>query len=156
MRHRDALFIVLAALYGLSLIGLTTAVRARAEARTQRAPEEALQLPSVPPSPILVSFLTQVPEAPRVSPYNLPEIPAMPAIPAIPPIPEVPAWSLDTASSWSSHGGSPASDCSDLNIRLRDDERPTIESEERSVTKAEAPVLRVRDVRNAGVQFQGW
>jgi osmotically-inducible protein OsmY len=42
-----------------------------------------------------------------------------------------------------------------LHIRL-DGERPTIQSEERTVSKAEAPVLRVREVENGGVQVQGW
>jgi len=49
----------------------------------------------------------------------------------------------------------PASDCSDLHIRL-EDEKPTIQAEERTLTKAEAPVLRVREVQNGGVQMQGW
>jgi osmotically-inducible protein OsmY len=42
-----------------------------------------------------------------------------------------------------------------LHIRL-DGERPTIESEERTVSKAEASVLRVHEVENGGVQVQGW
>jgi len=36
------------------------------------------------------------------------------------------------------------------------DERPTIEAEQRTVTKAEAGVLRVKEVENGGVQVQGW
>jgi hypothetical protein len=152
MKLRNALFVVLAAGYGLCLIGLTTGVRARAQARPQRAPAVP-RVPPVAPSPVLA----QVPELPTLAPLNLPAIPVMlatPAVPAAPAAPAAPAWESDSWSGWT-HWDSPASDCSDLHIRLHD-ERPTIDSEERSVTKAEAPVLRVREVRNGGVQVQGW
>jgi hypothetical protein len=52
-------------------------------------------------------------------------------------------------------GDDPATDCSDLDIRLND-ERPTIQSEERTLTRAEAPVLRVHEVQNGGIQVHGW
>ena len=52
-------------------------------------------------------------------------------------------------------GDGPAADCSDLHMRMND-ERPTIQAEERTVTKAEAAVLRVHEVENGGVQVQGW
>jgi hypothetical protein len=42
-----------------------------------------------------------------------------------------------------------------LHIRLND-ERPTIEAEERTVGKGEAAVLRVHEVENGGVQVRGW
>lgn len=155
MRLRDALFIFLAAVYSLCLISLTGAVRARAEARIQRAADEGPQVPSAPPSPVLASFLTQAPEVPAFSPPSLPAIPAVPAIPALPDLPAALDW--ENGNGWVGFGrhGRPAADCSDLDIRLHND-RPTVESEERSVTKAEAPVLRVRDLQNSGVQFQGW
>src|SRR6266851_2445188 len=76
-------------------------------------------------------------------------IAAMPAVPAIPAIPAMPA---APAAHW---GDGPAADCSDLHIRL-DGERPTIQSEERTVSKAETAVLRVHEVENGGVQVQGW
>jgi len=72
-----------------------------------------------------------------------------------PAAPATPGWGeygLHESTHW---GDGPAADCSDLHIRL-DGERPTIESEERTVTKAEAPVLRVHEVENGGVQVQGW
>jgi hypothetical protein len=52
-------------------------------------------------------------------------------------------------------GDGPAADCSDLRIRLND-ERPTIQAEEKTVTRAEAAVLRVHEVQNGGVQVHGW
>lgn len=52
------------------------------------------------------------------------------------------------------HGG-PASDCSDLRIRLNDEET-TVQSEEQTVTKTQAPVLRIEERINGGVQLQGW
>jgi DUF4097 and DUF4098 domain-containing protein YvlB len=36
------------------------------------------------------------------------------------------------------------------------DEKPTMESEERTVSKAEARILRVHEIQNGGVQVQGW
>jgi hypothetical protein len=150
MRFRDAFFIFLAAVYGFCFINLTTVVRARAEARTQE-PSEAPQAPSFTPTPVL----PQVPEAPTFATPNLPAMPAMPGVPAPPVAPEAPSWDA-VAWSWSTPGGSPASDCSDLNLRLHDNERPTTESDERTITKAEAPVLRVREIQNSGVQVQGW
>src|SRR6266700_2143016 len=49
----------------------------------------------------------------------------------------------------------PANDCSDLRIRF-DDEDALVRSEERTLTKAKAPVLQVRPHRNGGVQISGW
>src|SRR6266702_2619655 len=49
----------------------------------------------------------------------------------------------------------PATDCSDLRIRF-DDEDALVRSEERTLTKAKAPVLQVRPHRNGGVQISGW
>src|SRR6266481_5161387 len=94
-----------------------------------------------------------VPATPAAPPF--PAMPAMPAFPVEPAAPATPGWGeygLHESTHW---GDGPAADCSDLHIRL-DGERPTIESEERTVTKAEAPVLRVHEVENGGVQVQGW
>jgi hypothetical protein len=49
----------------------------------------------------------------------------------------------------------PVTDCSDLRIRF-DDEDAVVRAEERTLTKAEAPVLQVRPHRNGGVQISGW
>jgi hypothetical protein len=94
------------------------------------------------------------PEPPSVAVPAIPAVPAAPAEPVAPSAPAIPEWG--NKHSRSTHwGDGPATDCSDLHIRL-DDERPTIEAEARTVTKAEAPVLRVHEVENGGVQVQGW
>jgi hypothetical protein len=49
----------------------------------------------------------------------------------------------------------PANDCSDVRIRF-DDREAVVRSEERTVTKAEAAVLRVHPHSNGGVQVVGW
>jgi hypothetical protein len=49
----------------------------------------------------------------------------------------------------------PIEDCSDLRIRF-DDREATVSSEERTVTKADAPVLRIQPHTNGGVQVTGW
>src|SRR6266436_4428387 len=103
------------------------------------------QDPAVPAAPAAIAAMPAVPA--------IPAIPAMPEIPAMPAAPAAPGWGEYGRGSthW---GDGPAADCSDLHIRL-DGERPTIQSEERTVSKAEAPVLRVREVENGGVQVQG-
>ncbi len=49
----------------------------------------------------------------------------------------------------------PITDCSDLHIRF-DDRDAVVRSEERSLTKTEAPVLLVHPHANGGVQVSGW
>jgi hypothetical protein len=49
----------------------------------------------------------------------------------------------------------PAADCSDLRIRF-DDRDAVVRSEERTLTKSEAAVLKVNPHRNGGVQVVGW
>jgi hypothetical protein len=107
------------------------------------------------------------PNAPKPASVALPVMPALPAMSAVPaapafwvePAPPVepaaPAWESASFLASRHWNHEPAADCSDLHIQLND-ERPTIEAEERTVTKAEAPVLRVREVENGGVQVQGW
>jgi hypothetical protein len=85
-------------------------------------------------------------------------MPAMPAAPAVPARPAEPGWfDPDQRHSVGMSGGrrEPASDCSDLHVRF-DDKDAVMESEERMVTKAEAPTLSVRPHKNGGVQVQGW
>ena len=114
-------------------------MRVRAHARPP-ASEPSVAVPAMPALPSMPA---------------LPAMPALPTVPAIPVEPAAPAW--EPAHAWgSTHwGDGPAADCSDLHIRLND-KQPTIEAEERTVTKGEAPVLRVREVQNGGVQVQGW
>ena len=49
----------------------------------------------------------------------------------------------------------PMTDCSDLRIRF-DDRDAVVRSEERTLTKAEAPTLEIRPHTNGGVQIVGW
>jgi hypothetical protein len=49
----------------------------------------------------------------------------------------------------------PATDCSDLRIRF-DEQVAVVRSEERTLTKSEAPVLRIQPHTNGGVQVVGW
>jgi len=49
----------------------------------------------------------------------------------------------------------PATDCSDLHIRF-DEQDAVVRSEERTLTKSEAPVLRIQPHTNGGVQVVGW
>jgi DUF4097 and DUF4098 domain-containing protein YvlB len=52
-------------------------------------------------------------------------------------------------------GGEPAATCNDLRIQF--DERPAVmQTEDRTFTKAEAPVLRATGETNGGVQVVGW
>jgi hypothetical protein len=48
-----------------------------------------------------------------------------------------------------------AESCNDLDIRF-DHHGTVMQSEERAITKSEAPVLRVRAEHNGGLQVQGW
>lgn len=49
----------------------------------------------------------------------------------------------------------PIADCSDLHIQF-DDRDAVVRSEEHTLTKAEAPILRVRPHSNGGTQVTGW
>src|SRR5262249_54590966 len=55
----------------------------------------------------------------------------------------------------SMRGGEPAASCSDLRIEF-DERAAIVQSEERTFTKAEAPVLRATGESNGGVQVVGW
>jgi hypothetical protein len=54
-----------------------------------------------------------------------------------------------------SHNDTPAESCSDLHVRF-DRHEAVMRSEERTITKAEAPTLRVNAESNGGLQVQGW
>ena len=55
---------------------------------------------------------------------------------------------------WRGHEG-PMADCSDLQMNY-DGEKAIVKSEQKTITKAEAPTLRVHAETNGGVQVQGW
>lgn len=123
--------------------------------------------PALPQIPVLVSMsaMPSMPAIPRVlAAPAMPHIvapgleltmPAIPAVPAMPAMPTVGGWSDRKRHGWSSHSDGPVDDCEGLRIRLHD-ERPTLQPEERTVSKSEAPVLRVHPLRNGGAEVQGW
>ena len=114
------------------------------------APTARVGAQGIPPVPA-VSVAPVAPAAPTA--------PAAPASPAAPVVPVFPAdwrgWNHRHSVSISDGHNRPISDCSDLHIRF-DDRDAVIRSEERTIPKAQAPVLRVRPHTNGGMQVQGW
>lgn len=116
-------------------------------------------LPSVPAIPAMPALLA-MPALPAIP--AMPAFPSMLAVPAMPAMPEMPAMP-DFASQWDRHrsmninggGHQPVDDCSGLHIQF-DDRDAVMKSEVRTISKAEAPTLRVRPHRNGGVQVWGW
>jgi hypothetical protein len=126
-------------------------LRVRAQGRPNAPSPASLAVPAMPALPSMPALpgMPALPSAPALpAEPTLPGVPAIPAEPAAPAEPAVHTWG---STHW---GDGPAADCSDLNIRLND-ERPTIETEERTVSRAQAPV-RVDEMGNGGVQVQGW
>ena len=148
MKMRTVMAMVAACFAYILLILPLTRVRAQATAAPQRSRVAMPAMPAMPNLPAMpaVPNLLAAPAAPAP--------PATPAEPAVPAEPAEPGWGAHV---WGSRhwGDGPAADCSDLHIRLNE-ERPTMETEERTVTKGQAPVLRIHEIRNGGVQVQGW
>lgn len=121
----------------------------------------AQDVPPVPPAPA-VAPVPLVPAAGEAF-GAVPALPAPPAPGAPPAAPAPPAganegWGQSNHHSFSMSGGGerqPANSCADLRIRF-DDRDALVKSEEHTITKAEAPTLRVRPHTNGGVQVQGW
>jgi hypothetical protein len=98
---------------------------------------------------------------------EMPETPAVPAIPAMPAMPEMPTIAplapeapmppvpSIPPEAYSSHHSDAATTCEDLHVMF-DSEPPIMESEERTLTKSDASVLRIDNLVNAGVQARGW
>src|SRR5216683_7461856 len=88
--------------------------------------------PALPSMPVVAS----VPAVPHIVVPTLEfAMPAIPAVPAMPAMPSLGGWSDHKHRGWSSHGDGPVDDCEGLRIRLHD-ERPTIQPEERTVSKS--------------------
>jgi hypothetical protein len=123
------------------------------------APSSSVLVAPAPPLPPSVPFYARAVAEPAVPPAPpMPPMPAVPAAPAAPARPAEPGWfDGDHQHSVGMSGGrhEPASDCSDLRVRF-DDRDAVMESEERTVTKAEAPTLSIRPHKNGGVQVEGW
>src|SRR5882762_10327712 len=155
MKMRTASMIGASFAYILLLLPLA---RVRAQARPAAPEPASATVPAIPAIPAMPTLpaMPAIPAIPAVPVMPaLPAEPATPAAPAAPAEPAAPAW--ETGHAWgSTHwNDGPAADCSDLHMRLND-ERPTIEAEERTVSKGEAAVLRVHEVENGGVQVRGW
>jgi hypothetical protein len=74
-------------------------------------------------------------------------MPAMPALPALP------AESAEPA--FASHHNDGATSCEDMHVMF-DGEPPIMDSEEHTLTKADASTLHIDNLVNAGVQARGW
>jgi hypothetical protein len=120
--------------------------------------------PAMPPMPPLpeVSVMPQMPEVAMPAMPAMPTMPAMPALPEMPSMPTIGAFASEESSQpdsvettlFSNHDGE-ATTCADLHTMFNDG--PAImESEDRTLTKAEASTLRIDNLVNAGVQARGW
>jgi hypothetical protein len=95
----------------------------------------------------------------------MPAMPAMPAMPPMPALPEIPAIDAfgsehsyqpeSVETTLSSNRNGEATTCADLHTEF-DGEPAMMESEDRTLTKAEAGTLRIDNLVNAGVQLRGW
>jgi len=154
-------FVVLLVTAACGFYALTALASAQGEPTpaTPPAPRSSVLIVPVPPLPPSVPFYAAAPTEPAApAAPPMPPMPARPAAPAVPATPAQPGWfDWDHRHSVSVSGGhrEPASDCSDLHVRF-DDRDAVMASEEHTVTKADAPTLRVRPHKNGGVQVQGW
>ena len=123
--------------------------------RIPAASAQGQPAPPVPPA-AAPTFAPPVPAVPAVPPAPAPPaVPADPAVPAAPASPTFPGQSHRHYSGISTDHDGPVADCSGLHIRLNDEET-TVQSEEQTIPKAQAPVLRFEEGTNGGVQLQGW
>jgi DUF4097 and DUF4098 domain-containing protein YvlB len=159
MRRRDLAFSTLA----LATLGVVLTAPGRSQSPIPVEPAPALPaVPAMvapPPAPVLFAALATPPPpaAPAVPARAVPAMlpaPVMPAVPALPPISSIGTYGWEGPGSRHRHEG-PAADCSDLHIEFRD-ERAVIESDERTLSKSDARVLRIDGSENGGVQLQGW
>ncbi len=127
-------------------------VLAAAPSRPQTPPQLPAMpaVPSMPAMPAMpaASSLPALPETPE-----MPPMPALPSMPAMPAFPALPSESAEPAVA-SPHNDS-ATSCEDMHVMF-DSEPPIMDSEERTLTKAEASTLRIDNLVNAGVQARGW
>jgi hypothetical protein len=162
MKSRVCILLLMAiAVCGFYCVAALAGAQDASTPPTPPVPPSAFPAPPVPPLPPSVPVYAAAPSEPPAPPAPaMPPMPPMPAMPAVPPVPvpALPDWTdWDHRHSMSMSGGHrvPVTDCSDLHVRF-DDRDAVMESEERTVTKADAPTLRVRPHKNGGVQVQGW
>jgi hypothetical protein len=152
----ELLLLLVTAASGIYAFTATAGAQNAPAPPTPPAPPSLAMVPPTPPLPPAVAVSTVAPVEPAAS--VAPAMPAMPAAPAVPPVPDGPFWddwSHRRSVSFSGPRHEPATDCSDLHVRF-DDSEAKMEREERTITKADAPTLRVRPHQNGGVQVQGW
>jgi hypothetical protein len=140
------------------------------------APVASLSHLAAPVAPI-APIAPVAPVAPAQFIPAPPSLPALPAVPVAPQAPEAPAIAISEESApeppaqmsamvsaeydefaepthFSNRNGE-ATTCADLHSEF-DGEPAIMESEERTLTKAEASTLRIDNLVNAGVQLRGW
>ncbi|HKW57149.1 MAG TPA: hypothetical protein VJN42_07290 [Candidatus Acidoferrum sp.] len=118
-------------------------------------PAAAIPAPPAVPASFAMPAMPAIPAAPAMpAPFAMPAMPALPAMPAMFPQFED-GWDKHHSMNINSGRHHPLAGCSDLHIEF-DDHDAVVKSEERTISKAEAPTLRVRPHRNGGVQVVGW
>jgi DUF4097 and DUF4098 domain-containing protein YvlB len=145
MRMRDVFYSTVA-------VGAWGLILAAAYGRSQSTFQTP---PATPPQPVMPAMVP-MPAAPSFpTDIGVPPAPPAPATPAAPAVPALPRMEWSERSSGSRHHDGPASDCSDLHIEFRN-EPAILETEDRTVSKSDAGVLRVNELENGGIQLQGW
>ena len=153
----------------VKLIGLLAGcgiLLAAAPGRSQDVPAipAVPAMPAMPSMPVTASVpslprIPQMPAMPAIAVMPkmpaLAEMPSMPAPPALPSMPAIPDLSEGVEPVSISIHGDAATTCEDMHVMF-DSERPILESEERTLTKAEASTLKIDNLVNAGVQARGW
>ena len=135
--------------------------------------------PSRPQEPVMLETPATpgMPEIPKIAVMS--GMPAMPGTPASPKMPAMPAISVMPATlevatlpeaaegpeaplppevgepSFASYHNDTATTCEDMHVQF-DSEPPIMDSEERTLSKAEASTLHIDNLVNAGVQARGW
>ncbi|MGB2589671.1 MAG: hypothetical protein WBG02_14105 [Candidatus Acidiferrum sp.] len=149
MKSRFTFVLLLAAAAGF--YALTTMAGVQGAPTPPTPPEPPSVMPTLPPMPEIAPL-----EAAESAAPTRPAAPPMAAISAVPAEPSNAfGWNHGRSVSVSDGNHHPISDCSDLHIRF-DGGDAVMKSEVRTVTKAEAPILRVRPHTNGGAQVQGW
>jgi hypothetical protein len=152
----ELLLLLVTAASGLYAFNATAGAQNTPVPPTPPAPPSSVVAVPAMPAPPSIPVFAAAPAAPAAP--AMPAIPAISAAPAVPPVPGAPSWddwSHRHSMSISDGHHDPASDCSDLHVRF-DGSEAKMEREERTITKADAPTLRVRPHQNGGVQVQGW
>jgi hypothetical protein len=160
MKPRSVLYVLAALMTYACLFVHVFGIRAQSRPMPPVAPVQpgdtiVIQAGPIEPALPAVPAMPATPSMPALP--AVPALPAMPAMPMLPAVPAVPDWGSEGApGGWAHWDEKAAQTCSDLHVRLRDDQVPAMDSEEQILTKAQAPVLRIKQMPNGGAQVQGW